>query len=155
MGAVVSASWWYRVARIDSWARDKITTRGGKPRTHRPECDADAKRAHALAALAARPRGWDVGGCVEVEVTYCRVGGHARDTDRVTNLVCDAIKGVVVKDDNDCRVLASGSRRLWAPGLVSIGRNELGGIAANLADGETLVVVRRVDGPPRAKRRAA
>ena len=148
-------SWWYRVPLIASWQRDKIATRGGKPRTHRPEGDAAAKKAHALHALAARPRGWDVGGCVEVEVTYCRVGGHSRDTDRVTNLVCDAIKGVVVKDDNDCRVLASGSRRLWAPGCVSIGRNELGGVAANLVDGETLVVVRRVDGPPKAKRRAA
>ncbi len=146
-------SWWYRVPLIASWQRDKIATRGGKPRTHRPEGDAAAKKAHALHALAARPRGWDVGGCVEVEVTYCRVGGHSRDTDRVTNLVCDAIKGVVVKDDNDCRVLASGSRRLWAPGAVHVD-DALGGVV-KLIDGETLVVVRRVDGPPKTKRRAA
>ncbi len=154
MGAVVSASWWYRIARIDSWARDKITTRGGKPRTHRPECDAEAKRAHALAALAARPRGWDVGGCVEIEVTYCRVTGHARDTDRVTNLVLDALRGVVYRDDNDSRVLASGSRRLWAPGMVD-DRGQALTPLVHLVDGETLVVVRRVEGPPRAKRRAA
>lgn len=70
---------------------------------------AAAKKAHALAALVARPRGWDVGGCVEVEVTYCRVTGHARDTDRVANLVLDALRGVAFADDNDSRVLASGS----------------------------------------------
>lgn len=152
---MTASSWWYRVARIDSWARDKVTTRGGKARTHRPEGDAAAKKAHALAAFIARPKGWDVGGCVEVSVYYCRTGGHARDTDRVTNLVLDALRGVVYRDDNDSRVLASGSRRLWAPGLVNVGRNELGGIAARLIDGETLVIVRRVEGPPKAKRRAA
>lgn len=152
---MTASSWWYRVARIDSWARDKITTRGGKARTHRPEGDAAAKKAHALHALAARPRGWDVGGCVEVEVTYCRVTGHARDTDRVTNLVLDALRGVVYRDDNDTRVLASGSRRLWAPGTVDVDRGPAVSSLVRLEDGETLVVVRRVDGPPKAKRRAA
>ena len=102
-------------------------------------------------ALAARPRGWDVSGCVEIEVTYCRVTGHARDADRVTNLVCDALVGVAYLDDNDRRVLASGSRRLWAPGPVAVAL----GVGVHLIDGETLVIVRRVEGPPKAKRRAA
>lgn len=147
--------WWYRIPRIDSWQRGGLGVRRGRAVTFRPEGDAEAKRAHAMHALAARPRGWDVGGCVEVEVVYCRVTGHARDTDRVTNLICDALKGVAWLDDNDSRVLASGSRRMWAPGRVKVGSNELGGIAATLEDGETLVIVRRVEGPPRAKRRAA
>lgn len=138
-------AWWYRIQRIDSWQRDKITTRGGKPRTHRPEGDAAAKRAHYLHALAARPRGWDVNGCVTIEIVYCRVSGHARDTDRVTNLVLDAIKGVAVKDDNDSRVIASGSRRLWETELVTVDRTGV----VELVDGETLVIVRRVEGPPR------
>lgn len=144
--------WWYRIPRIDSWQRDKVTARGSKARTHRPEGDAEAKRSHAMHALAARPRGWDVGGCVEVEVVYCRVTGHARDTDRVTNLICDALRGVAYLDDNDSRVLASGSRRLWKTGQVNI-RGVLPTLM--LEDGETLVIVRRVEGPPRSKRRAA
>lgn len=150
---MTASSWWYRIPRIDSWARDKVTTnkRTGKARTHRPDGDAAAKKAHALHALAARPRGWDVNGCVEIEVTYCRVTGHARDTDRVTNLICDALKGVVVKDDNDSRVIASGSRRLWAPRAVRV--DDIFG-CVDIEDGETLVVVRRVEGPPRRRRAA-
>lgn len=146
-------TWWYRVARIDSWQRGGLGVRRGRAVTFRPEGDAEAKRAHAMHALAARPRGWDVGGCVEVEVVYCRVTGHARDTDRVTNLICDALKGVAWLDDNDSRVLASGSRRMWvSPILV---RPTDGADPERLEDGETLVIVRRVEGPPRAKRRPA
>lgn len=147
-------TWWYRVARIDSWQRGGLGVRKGKAVTFRPEDDAKAKKAHALAAFIARPKGWDVNGCVEVEVVYCRVTGHARDTDRVTNLICDALKGVVYLDDNDSRVLASGSRRMWAPGCVDADRLALFPLV-RLEDGETLVIVRRVEGPPRAKRRAA
>jgi hypothetical protein len=148
---VTASSWWYRVARIDSWARDKITTRGGKPRTHRPEGDAAAKKAHALHALAARPRGWDVNGCAEVSIYYCRTGGHARDVDRVLSLVPDALRGIAWSDDNDTRILSVACRRLWmSPQDVSTGDEWV-----QVRDGETLVVVRRVDGPPKAKRRAA
>lgn len=148
----MTASWWYRVARIDSWQRGGLGTRNGKAVTFRPEGDSAAKKAHAMHALAARPRGWDVDGCVEVEVVYCRVTGHARDTDRVTNLICDALRGVAYLDDNDCRVLASGSRRLWAPGSVDVDRGAALSSLVRLEDGETLVVVRRVAGPPKAKR---
>lgn len=143
-------AWWYRIQRIDSWQRDKITTRGGKPRTHRPDGDAAAKRAHYLHALAARPRGWDVNGCVEIEIVYCRTSGHARDTDRVTNLVLDALRGAVYRDDNDSRVIASGSRRLWETKLVTVDRTGV----VELVDGETLVIVRRVEGPPKRRGKA-
>lgn len=151
----MTSVWWYRIPRIDSWQRDKVTARGSKARTHRPEGDAEAKRSHAMHALVARPRGWDVGGCVEVEVVYCRITGHARDTDRVTNLICDALKGVAYADDNDSRVIASGSRRLWAPGHVDADRGPALSPLVKIEDGETLVIVRRVEGPPKAKRRAA
>ena len=144
-------TWWYRVARIDSWQRGGLGVRRGRAVTFRPEGDAEAKRAHAMHALAARPRGWDVGGCVEVEVVYCRVTGHARDTDRVTNLICDALKGVAYLDDNDSRVLASGSRRMWAPGCVDVDRGLALVPLARLEDGETLVIVRRVEGPRRLR----
>lgn len=152
---MTASSWWYRIARIDSWARDKITTRGGKPRTHRPEGDAAAKRAHALHALAARPRGWPLDGCgYEVTVHYCRASGHSRDADRVLNLVCDALKGVAWPDDNDTRIVDKRVRRVWvAPSLISAY-----GVAHAIDDGETIVAIRRVAAPVAvggAKRRSA
>lgn len=150
----MTASWWYRVPIIASWQRGGLGVRKGRAVTFRPDGDATAKRAHAMHALKARPRGWDVGGCVEVEIVYCRVTGHARDTDRVTNLVLDALKGVAYLDDNDCRILKSGSERLWEQGLVDVDRTGRTPLQP-LCDGETLVIVRRREGPPKAKRRAA
>lgn len=66
--------------------------------------------------MLARPAGWTLDGVYEVAIIYARHGGHARDGDRVQNLVFDALKGIAWRDDNDARVRSGGFGRLDGDG---------------------------------------
>lgn len=125
----------YTVEGVHSWKRDKVTARGGRARTYRPDGDAEAKQAHANAFVDAEcamllsddaPSQDDYGAKHQwaVHVIYSPANERAHDTDRVLTLVLDALTGVVWHDDSDkfvvdsrCRVDRSGA---YAPGTTTV-----------------------------------
>lgn len=157
-------SFTYQAAIVASWARAR---KRGKRHFNDPE-HASAMLIHRAAAMLARPAGWTLDGVYEVAVIYARHGGHARDADRVLNLVCDALKGVAWKDDSDARVRTALVTRLDGDGTLHDVRarnhfraarwfpmNAAGSAQLDaLPDGHTLATVTRIgDGAKiRAKR---
>lgn len=157
-------SFTYQAAVVESWKRARKT---GKRHFTSPE-HASAMLIHRAAAMRVRPAGWTLDGVYEVAAIYARHGGHARDADRVLNLVLDALKGVAWKDDSDARVRTALITRLDGDGTFLDVRSRDHFRAARwfpmdaaesarldaLPDGHTLVTVTRVgDGAKiRAKR---
>lgn len=143
----------YTVADVCSWQRDKARAHliSMKPlkifvSTYRPAGDAEDKELHAKAAsdalfeaIGRKKAHSDMGGPAylqdqwSVKVIYSPKDERAHDTDRVLNLVLDALIGIVWKDDNDKFVVESGSK---------IVRGD-----AAYPPGTTTVVIERVAGP--------
>ena len=155
-------SFTYQAAVVASWARAR---KRGKRHFNDPE-HASAMRIHRAAANLAKPAGWTLDGVYEVAVIYARHGGHARDSDRVMNLVCDALKGTAWKDDSDARVRIGLFARLDGDGTLFDVRARGHFRAARwfpmsaaesaqldaLPDGHTLVTVTRIGDGRRSKR---
>lgn len=93
-------SFTYQAPIVESWKRAR---KEGKKHFNEGKHES-AMLIHRAAANLAKPAGWTLDGVYEVAVIYARHGGHARDGDRVLNLVLDALKGVAWKDDSDARV---------------------------------------------------
>jgi Holliday junction resolvase RusA-like endonuclease len=103
-------SWTYTAPIVASWARARSH---GKTRFTDPK-HAEAMRAHALHALATRPRGWPLDAVYRVTVTYCPATMRRRDTDRVLSLVPDALKGHAWNDDHDGQIVEQRVVRSYA-----------------------------------------
>lgn len=143
----------YTIALVASWQRDKITTRNGRLRTHRPKKSEDAQDAHTLAMRAALSRSgltWNIDGRFVVTVVYHPKDNRARDADRVLSLVLDAGTGVLWRDDSDRFLVSVRCDRTDWDGRSSLVRT---GIVVD--PGHTLVIVERVgDAEPRLVRDA-
>ena len=59
-----------------------------------------AQRAHQLAALAARPRGWRLEGDMLVSIALHVTTGRRFDLDNAAKLILDALNGVAWGDDS-------------------------------------------------------
>lgn len=94
-------SWTYTAPIVASWAR----ARSVGSRRYTDPGHAEAMRAHALHALATRPRGWPLDAVYRLTVTYCPATMRRRDADRVLSLVPDALKGHAWDDDHDARIV--------------------------------------------------
>lgn len=126
----------YTVEGVYSWKRDKVTAKGGRARTYRPDGDAEAKNAHANAFVDAEcamllsddaPSQDDYGPKHQwaVHVIYSPANERAHDTDRVLTLVLDALTGVVWHDDSDKFVRRSSCEvvrgdKLYPPGTTTV-----------------------------------
>lgn len=135
----------YTVNDVCSWQRDKARARivSVKPvkvfvSTYRPAGDAEDKALHAKAAeealfeaLGRKKVHPDMAGPAylqdqwRVQVIYSPANERTHDTDRVLNLVLDALIGVVWKDDSDKYVVESGSKimrgdKRFAPGTTTV-----------------------------------
>lgn len=159
-GSVISFT--YQASIVASWARAR---KKGKKHFNEGK-HASAMLVHRAAANLAKPAGWTLDGVYEVAVIYARHGGHARDADRVLNLVLDALKGCAWKDDSDARVRTALVTRLDGSGTFHDVRARDHFRAARwfpmdatesaqldaLPDGHTLVTVTRIGDGRRAKR---
>ena len=105
-------SWTYTAPVVASWARARSN---GARRFTDPRHRA-ARECHRLHALAARPRGWPLGGVYEVAVAYRPADGRRRDADRVLSLVLDALIGVAYEDDADRYLAGCAVTRCPPPG---------------------------------------
>jgi Holliday junction resolvase RusA-like endonuclease len=85
-----------------SWARKNVVN--GRVLTDKRQ--RDAKRTMTLAALSARPRGWDQGGEYDVQVCAYYPDNRHGDCDRIAGLYLDAMEGVAYKTDRQVARLA-------------------------------------------------
>lgn len=134
--------WTFAFAGVHSWKRDKITTRGGKPRTYRGDGAVRMMiRAHARGT---RPAGWPTDGCYAVRVYYTP-GDHRRhDADRVLSLIPDALKGIAWDDDHDGQIVDEG--------IVRAHRCEGGRVTLEIGEASTRVAIHYMGPGARAKR---
>jgi len=65
-----------------------------------------AQRAHQLAALAARPRGWRLEGDMLVSIALTVTTARRFDLDNAAKLVLDALNGIAWTDDSQVASLS-------------------------------------------------